>query len=132
MPYKKEYIIPINPVAWKRAGLRNGGKFYDEQKHEKLACGLYLNQQHGDDPLFTKALQVEIIFYVALPKLIKDRKKSQWCSTYPDIDNFCKFCFDVITDTGVIWNDDRLISVLHARKLYDSEPRTHIIITELE
>lgn len=67
-----------------------------------------------------------------IPKIIKKREPYKWFAHFPDIDNLQKFIFDAITDTGVIWKDDRLIASLIAKKLYDRNPRTHIIITELE
>lgn len=127
----KEYVINFAPIPWKRAGI-HGKTFYDKQHHEKLATGLYLNQQHGNAPQFTKPIHVEAIFYMPIPKIIKKREPYKWFANFPDIDNLQKFIFDAITDTGVIWKDDRLIASLIAKKLYDKNPRTHIIITELE
>jgi Holliday junction resolvase RusA-like endonuclease len=126
----KEYIINLAPISWKRPGI-NKKTFYDQQKHEKLAFGLYLLQQHGDDPKFTKPLHVEVNFFIPIPDILKKREHSRWCAKYPDIDNLQKFIFDAINDTGVIWNDDRLISSLVCKKIYDKCPRTHITITEL-
>lgn len=130
MSVSREYVINLAPISWKRAGLSKK-TFYDKQKHDKLACGLYLSQQHGNAPKFTKALHVECTFYIPLPASIPRRERSCWCSKFPDIDNLQKFLFDAITSTGVIWKDDALISSVHSKKLYDKEPRTHIRITEL-
>jgi Holliday junction resolvase RusA-like endonuclease len=125
----KEYVINFAPIPWKRI---DGRTFYDKQHHEKISTGFYLNQQHGNDPQFTKPIQVETTFYMPIPKIIKDRKSSKWDATFPKIDYLQQFIFDAITDTGVIWKDDRIIASLIAKKLYDKNPRTHIIITELE
>ena len=66
----KTYIIPINPIPWKRAGI-NTSTFYDRQKKEKLACGLYLINAHGDAPRFEGPLKVTAQFYLQQPKSIK-------------------------------------------------------------
>lgn len=126
----KEYVIPVNPISWKRPGLRDK-KFYDGQCHNKLSCGLHLRHQHGDAPQFVKPIHLEVVFYLPQPKLIKNRNKV-WSSSYPDIDNLQKFLFDAINDTGVIWIDDRIVSSLTAKKIYDKNPRTCVIIRELE
>lgn len=128
--YIKEYTIPVNPISWKRPGLHDR-RFYDDQSHNKLSCGLHLRFQHGQDPQFKKAVHVEVIFYLPQPKLIKNRD-NLWSSSFPDIDNLQKFLFDTITDTGVIWKDDCVISSLTAKKIYDKNPRTYVIIRELE
>lgn len=110
----------------------NKKTFYDTQKHEKLATGLHLKQQHGDTPQFHGPLHVEVTFHIPLPKATRDRRPDPWCDTKPDMDNLTAFLFDSINDTGVIWNDDRQIASLLSRKVYDKKPRTYILIKELE
>jgi Holliday junction resolvase RusA-like endonuclease len=127
----KEYVIEITPIPWKRAGIRER-VFYDKQTHEKLAFGLYLNKQHGNDPKFQNPLSVDITFYMPIPKSVNQRSKYRWHHSVPDIDNLSKFCLDAINNSGLIWTDDRQVSELTARKLYDQKPRTHLIIRELE
>lgn len=127
----KEYIIEIAPIPWKRAGMREK-VFYDKQSHEKLAFGLYLNKQHGCDPKFDSPLLVDLTFYMPIPKTVSRRSKYLWHDHVPDIDNLSKFCLDAINDSGIIWKDDSQVSTLIARKIYDANPRTHLIIRELE
>lgn len=129
MARSKEYVIPLPPIPWKRAG-RNKKLFYDQQVHEKLAIGIYLNQQHGNEPAFTTPLHVEAIFYIPIPKSIKARLPF-WCANLYDIDNLIKLLLDTCTTTN-IWKDDRIISSLVSKKIYDKNPRTHLIIRELE
>jgi Holliday junction resolvase RusA-like endonuclease len=131
MSREKEYIINIAPIAWKRAGVK-GKLFYDRQSHEKLATGLYLVQQHGNSPQFTLPVEVDVTFHLPLPQLKKNRERTQWHSKTPDIDNLQKFIFDAINDTRIIWKDDAIIASLRCKKIYDTKPRTHIIIRELE
>lgn len=130
MARSKEYIINIAPIPWKRPRLKHK-TFFDSQTQDKLFFGLHLNKQHGDDPKFDNPVHVDATFYMPIPKTLHKRKRTQWVSTFPDIDNLQKFIFDTLTQTG-IWKDDCIVSSLVARKIYDKEPRTHIIITELE
>lgn len=127
----KEYLINLAPIPWKRAGLHEK-TFFDKQTREKLAFGIYLNSQHGNDPKFTSPVKVEVTFHMPLPKTVSKRKDTIWHCTLPDIDNLQKFLLDAINDTGVIWKDDSIVSAVFAQKVYDKQPRTHIIITELE
>lgn len=120
----KAYCVNIIPVPWKRPA-RNGDRIYDSQTRDKINFGLYISQQHNDEPLFDKAIQVDIIFYMPISKIPKKNH-----SIAPDIDNLCKFLLDAIKDILII--DDRIICSLSAKKVYDKEPRTELIITEME
>lgn len=124
----KSYCIKINPIAWKRPRL-SGNRFYDAQARDKVSFGLYLNQQHANEPLFDKAIRMEIVFYMPIPKTVKNRKPSSYHSGTPDLDNLCKFLLDAIKDVLIV--DDRIICSLSAKKVYDKEPRTELIITEV-
>ncbi len=131
MAMTKEYVINLTPIPWQRAGVK-GKIFYDRQMHEKLAFGLYLNKEHGSAPKFVKPVHVEVTFYMPIPKTVKKRSLMIWHRSAPDIDNLQKFVLDAINGTQSIWEDDRIVSSLVAKKVYDRHPRTHIIITELE
>lgn len=131
MARTKEYIIDLFPIPWKRAG-QNERHFYDRQTHEKTAVGIHLVSQHGSDPVFCGPLHMDLTFYMPLPKSLCKRKKTVWHHTTPDLDNLEKFLLDTITKTGVIWRDDRLVSSMSVKKIYDKHPRTHIVIKELE
>ena len=126
------YTIPINPISWKRAGVSNS-LFYDKQKKEKLAVGLYLVNQHGSADKFIGPLKITITFFMKSPKSIKDRNtdNSKHCYTTPDLDNLCKFLMDSINDTDTIWEDDKQVAHIIAEKIYDKLPRTVITIEQL-
>ncbi len=127
----KEYVLNVHPIGWMRAGLKHK-RFYDRQTHDKLATGIYLQQQHAGEPKFTKPVHVDCVFYMQSPRVIKAGKSTIWCAQVPDLDNLVKFSLDAINDTGVIWSDDRIVTSLTAKKIWDNNPRTHIVIKELE
>lgn len=129
--YTKTYTIPVEPIRWKHPG-RNGKQYYDLQIREKYAVGLYLQRDHQDSPMFMGPLKLELIFYMKIPKLVRNRSKSQWHANAPDCTNLVKFIEDAITKTGVIWQDDRQVAWQDNRKIYDTNPRIEIRITELE
>ena len=131
MALMKEYVINLNPIPWQRAGVKKGTVFYDRQKQDKLAFGLYLNKEHGSSPMFVNPVHVEVTFYMPIPKTVNKRSGVIWHKGTPDIDNLQKFVLDAITSTQSIWQDDRLVSSLVSKKVYDQHPRTHIIIMEL-
>lgn len=124
----KSYCIKIPPIAWQRARL-NGQRFFDGQTKEKVAFGLYLNQQHNDESLFSNPITLDVVFYMAQPKSLKDRKGTMYHSTKPDLDNLIKFLLDSIKDVLIV--DDKIICSIYAKKVYDKEPRTEFVITEV-
>ena len=126
----KEYIIEGSPIAWKRTGL-NDKRFYDRQMHEKLAIGLFFQQQHGNEEPFEDPLEVEMLFYLPILAKYKGKTGYYWHTTLPDLDNLQKFILDTITQTTVVWKDDRQVSSIIAKKMHDCKPRTHIIVREL-
>ncbi len=124
----KSYCIKVKPMAWQRAG-RNGSRYFDAQAKDKLAHGLYLINQHDDEPLFDKAIRIDAVFYMAIPKTLQNRSHTKYHTKSPDIDNLKKFLLDSLKD--VLITDDRIVSELGAAKYYDKDPRTEFTITEL-
>ncbi len=47
----------------------------------------------------------------------------------PDLDNCVKFVKDCLN--GIVWWDDSQVYEVHAKKIYDENPRTYIIIREI-
>lgn len=126
----KEYIIDIRPIPWQRVG-HNGNHFYDKQHQEKLAYGLSIARIHGNDPKFQGPLQLDMIFYMPIPKLTRNRTQGIYHYSTPDKDNLIKMLFDSITQTNIVWNDDRQCAIGSWQALYDKKPRVYFKITEL-
>lgn len=124
----KKYCINITPIAWQRL-VRNGNRSYDAQTRDKVNFGLYLSQQHNDEPFFDKPIHMEVIFYMPIPKPIKERTNSYFHIAPPYMENLYRFLLDAIKD--ILIADDRVICSLSLKKVYDKEPRTEIIITEV-
>lgn len=131
----KNYCININPIGWKRAGL-SGKKFFDTQQRDKIAFGLFLGQQHGNEPLFNRPIHLDITFFMPIPKSkLRLKKDNHGCpyfyhATVPDLDNLLKFILDACKN--VVLQDDRWVCSITASKKYDIQPRTEFKITEVE
>lgn len=80
---------------------------------------------------FEGPLHLEVTFYFAIPKS-RDKKLIQGTYHYyrPDLSNLIKFLEDIAT--GILFDDDCIISSITSKKCYDDCPRTEFIITELE
>lgn len=128
---QKEYVIEGTPIPWKRAGLK-GKQFYDRQKWDKIWFANHMQQQHGDDPMFTGPLHVTLRYLFPIPASIPKRAGSIWHTYVPDIDNLTKFAYDAITDAKVVWHDDRIVCSCDVKKQYHKEALTYILIREIE
>ena len=121
--------VPI-PLARARAG-KHG--FYDSQYMVKKNIRDYVNAEYGTLPCAGGPISVEMIFYMPIPKSTSQKRRiamlGQPHIKAGDLTNFFKLPED--TFNGVLWVDDRIISELHAKKIYDENPRTIIRITEL-
>lgn len=126
----KEYVVNIRPIPWQRAG-HYQGRYYNTQMKEQLAYGLSIMRTHGDDPKFEGPLCLDMIFYMPLPKLLRNRKDRYWHDTIPDKDNLIKHIKDSITKTGVVWTDDKQCAKGSWEAIYDKNPRVYFKITEL-
>ena len=127
----KSYVINAKPIAWQRSG-HNGHHFYDRQKNEKIAYGLYILKHHGDEPIFEGPLSLDVIFYMPQPRLLRNRSKSGYHDKVPDIDNLLKHLMDSITQTKVVWNDDKQVAQIYEKKIYAKTPRIEFTISEIE
>src|SRR5271165_1312730 len=126
------YVIPGNPIPLQRVRF-GGGRCWDEQKKVKVGLQVILDGLHGANPMYSGPLQLEIIFYFKFPQAVSQKKKDEMRekghSNKPDLSNLIKFYEDIAT--GILYEDDRLISDIIARKRWDDVPRTEFVITEI-
>lgn len=125
----KAYCIKVIPISWQRI-VRSNNRFYDSQTRDRVVFGLSLGQQHNEEPLFLKPIHMDVTFYMPIPKPIKDRQPSVHHSVSPSIDCLYRFFIDAIKD--ILITDVRVICSLSMKKVYDKEPRTELVITEVE
>lgn len=127
---QRKYVVELPPQPWQRAGLYEK-RFFDRQRREKLAYGLYLQKQHKNEPLFVGPISLRTVFYLKEPVLLKERNNSPVPYHYkrPDLDNLVKFFLD--SAHGILYDDDKIIAEIIAKKLYAKKPRTEIEIIEL-
>jgi len=128
---EKSYCIELAPQAWKRSGVNFAEhKFFDKQQQEKVAFGLYMVRQHGDDKPFDSAVRMDVTFYMPIPASRKKKEKSIYHSKMPDLDNLLKFLLDTAVKSGIM-SDDRIVCCIDARKVYDRKPRVEFKIVEI-
>lgn len=126
----KKYCINVAPIAWQRVTHSSpSSRFYDSQTRDKVSFGLYLAQQHNDEPFFDNPIHLDVVFYMPFPKLTKDQPTSIYHSATPYMNNLWRYFVDAIKD--ILIRDDRVICSFSAKKVYDKDPRTELVITEV-
>jgi Holliday junction resolvase RusA-like endonuclease len=128
----KVYTLLGDPIPLSRPR-RGMTKLYDAQKQLKFAVGLQLAHQHGDLPKYQGPLALYVKFYFALASSWSKQKSRERLGaphlSPPDLDNCIKFLSDVAQ--GVLYDNDCIISQIHALKLYDNIARVEFYIERL-
>ena len=132
----KTIVIPGNPIPLKRPrfSTRNG-KAYNSQNDLMDSLSFLVKQQFDEFKMLTGPVQLNIRFFMGIPKSMTKKKKDSLNSKYhvkkPDLDNNLKLIFDVFTRAS-IFKDDSQVAVINSQKIYSDEPRTEIDIIRLE
>jgi Holliday junction resolvase RusA-like endonuclease len=125
----KRYIIPGDPVPLARARMCGRSNYmFDSQKAIKLAWGIHLANQH-QGPMWEGALHIDMTFFVYAPQIGRAKLLGQYCHKRPDLDNMIKFVLDA--SQTIIYNEDNCVASVIAKKIYDLNPRTEIIVCKL-
>lgn len=128
-----KFTVRGNPKAQKR---HKTGRFstYDPSSEEKDLFRAAV-QHNAPEQLITSPIALNVGFFITRPKSHfgtgKNADKlrlnvSNFCTTKPDIDNYCKFVMDALN--GIYWKDDSIIVHLAAYKVYHDVPRTEITV----
>lgn len=122
------YVIPGKPIPLQRPRY-SIAHIYDSQKCEKAASRIYIQNQHGDLPLYEGPLQLIVEFYFETPKRTQSAN-GKFHTGPPDTDNCIKYLCDIAQ--GLLYKNDSLIAQIIATKLYDHIPRTQFTIKQLK
>ena len=129
---REKYIVLGDPIPLARPRFSKGHVF-DSQKLKKLNISSMIMHQHGCKKKFTGAVHLEVIFFMGIPSSISKKKKEQIEGSphkcRPDFSNLLKFIEDVAQD--ILYDDDCIIASVCGSKVYSTQPRTEMIVTEL-
>jgi Holliday junction resolvase RusA-like endonuclease len=127
------YILKGDPAPLARPRF-SGRHVWDSQQQQKIVAGLDIRYQHGLLPKFKGPVHLDMLFFMQIPKAKSRRKQDMLEGKFhyyrPDLDNLIKYIADV--STGVLFDDDCIISLITCKKLYDKNPRTEFSVMELE
>lgn len=127
-------LIEFNwePIAWKRPG-RCGNLYFDIQTKEKKLYAFHAKKFIKNDYRECSCFFLEIVYEMPMPSSLSKAKRLELNLTphnkKPDLDNLTKFILDALK--GVIWDDDRLISIIKCKKIYSLDPKTILFIKEI-
>jgi Holliday junction resolvase RusA-like endonuclease len=125
--------IEGDPVPWKSHG-GYGRRSFNPRFKEKEWVQWQIKKQY-DGPLLDCAIDVECIFYRAIPKNTSDKKRKLMLmgvirpTTRPDRGNNLKFLEDCLI--GTVIKDDSIIVDGAVRKMYGEKAKTIIKINEV-
>ncbi len=131
-------ILPVIPSGQQRPRFTSRGKFghayksKTQKQHEK-ELDFYIRQHRPDEPL-TGPLEVKIDAYLPVPQSWPKWKKAAALSgeirpeKKPDIDNIIKGLLDCSNE--ILFEDDRQVVSIMARKFYSMDPRVEMGIRE--
>lgn len=111
-----KFTVQGRPKALKRHGTCKG-QGYDPDCHIKGDFAIKCSHLRPREP-FDFPLHIYLQFH------FKDHQHE------PDIDNCIKFVFDALN--GIFWKDDKCIYRVTAVKVFEGNPRTEVVIMEVE
>lgn len=124
---EKAYILQGEPTSRARPGHR---RVWDDQRTQKLVCGIELTNQHQGEPLFEHSVILEVTFILEIPLSWPVARRKSYDGrnhiSKPGIGNLIRFLEDICT--GVIYTEDCIVSKVVAQKLYGLEPRTQFTL----
>ncbi len=128
----KVYVIKGDPIPLARARhVRN--RIYDPQKTLKAIAAIDLAGQHDNLPFLSGPLHLDVTFYMKAPDSISQKRRELLYRNphifKPDLDNLVKYVCDI--SSGVIYQDDCIISSITTKKVYDENARTEFSFTSL-
>lgn len=104
------------------------------REYEQLIVGEW-EVQHGKTEPTKNPVAVRVRFYMPIPKATSNKTRERMATGLvvpakkPDIDNLLKAVLDALN--GKAYHDDNQIVEISAKKLYSTEPRTEVFISEL-
>lgn len=131
------FIIHAVPKPKGRPRVTRSGHAFTPKatrEYEKLIVSEW-DIQHGKATPIENPIAVRVMFYMPIPKATSNKARERMAAGLevpakkPDIDNLLKAVLDALN--GKAYHDDNQIVEISAKKLYSTEPKTVVFISEL-
>jgi Holliday junction resolvase RusA-like endonuclease len=124
------YVLRGEPHSYVTEGERLGVEWSPKKEAHKLARVSLVNQ-HDGKPLFTGPVEVLFTFYFKYPVQSQKRQGvGPYYTTSPSLLFLYRFMQEVAR--GILFERFNTIVDLHMIKMYDENPRTEIVIKEID
>ena len=132
-----KFIIHAVPKPKGRPRVKKNGRPFTPERtreYEQLVVGEWEKQCGGIEPI-NNPIAVRVMFYMPIPKATSKKARERMAAGLevpakkPDIDNLLKAVLDALNKKA--YHDDNRIVEISAKKLYSTEPRTEVFISEL-
>lgn len=134
-----EITIPGTPTAKGRAKAvrmgKTGIRMYTPTKTAsyEATCRTFAKVAMAGNAPLSEPLAVSFILHMPIPSSLSQKKQAALIGTphtkKPDASNIVKAVEDAFN--GVVWNDDSQISLLTAQKLYSTDPRVEVRVSQI-
>lgn len=131
------FTIPGKPVGKGRPRFQRAGNYVRTYTPDATASYenlVKLCWQAGGHPKLSGEIHARIAAYFPIPKSTPKKRRADMeagrvgCATKPDADNLAKCVLDALN--GLAYDDDSSVTRLEVRKLYSTEPRCEVRLTE--
>ena len=119
------YVIKGDPIPLSKHK-STSSTLWDKMRENKRFYSISLENQQNNKPLPYTPIEMNIIFYMPPDK---DEEKSLYHDSKPTLISLINFIEAVAV--GTIYPNNKILSSITAKKIYDYNPRTEIIINEL-
>jgi len=128
-----QFTVYGKPEVWQRAR-RNGKQYYTHATQEKYQKAVAWSARAARVPLHQGLVAVQILFYLPIPSTVtkkasREALEGAWAPSQKDLDNLAKNHLDALNEVAYV--DDRQVVRLTLSKLYSTEPRAVVTITEI-
>lgn len=126
----KSYIVSLRPKTRQQCD-KPTHKFNPGTIRYDVLCGLQLNAQHQDEPLFDTPVHIDITFYFAIANDVQKRKHKPEDPhiSSPYLTNLLNFLLDIMNTTVI--SRPAVINSLDVKKRYGKVAMTKITIREI-
>ena len=127
--------VPGVPVPKGRPRLCRSGRAFTPQKTRDAEARVAAVARRHIKHKYEKGapLYMWVTFYMPIPASWSEKKREAHRGKYhtsrADLDNILKLIMDGMKDC---WHDDSQVVEIHAIKIYSSNPRTEVIVQELD
>lgn len=133
------FTVPGKPEGKGRPRFRRAGNFvktYTPDQTVNYEKRVRESWEQGHFERLQGEIEARMVCYFPIPKSTPKKRRAAMeageigCSTKPDADNLAKCVLDALN--GLAYDDDSHITRLEVRKLYSTDPRCEVELTEKE